>query len=217
MPRLAVVDTPQHGSSTGGARNEERISSSRKRSRSAPPALGRDRASRFHDPVVDPDTGVKTRTVLDKDQQAMVVLGYMSLPKGKAAHSAALVELCDKYNVNLHYPARLVAQLASNEALISRVGVGGKPRRITTTERDVLIRDLRENAYDLTYLQIQEATSIPRAVRAGDSGLEDVRQVDEAAPHGRPGNRAQRVGAQAPQERVGGPRRRGREVVFRLC
>ena len=63
----------------------------------------RHRVSRFHKPAVSAATahrGQHQRTVLDKDQQAMVMLKYRSLPAIEAARRETLVAVV-QFDVNL--------------------------------------------------------------------------------------------------------------------
>ena len=133
MPRLQVAEKPQQGYSTGGTRNEAQIGSAKKRKKPAV-ALGADRASRFHEPAVN-DDGRKLRTILDKDQQAMVVMKYAELPAGKKARAAGLLAICETYGVNPKYPAALTFKLRNTEELVCRIGVGGAPKVVTQVRR----------------------------------------------------------------------------------
>ena len=105
----------------------------------------------------------KTRTFLTKDQQALLVVEYLELPKwkkGSLARSKALVKLCKKYDVNLDYPSQMLLALKQEKLLPTRDGVGGAPEKITDEEQEVLTATLVEHAYDLTYRQLATLTGI---------------------------------------------------------
>ena len=113
MPRLAnSAEPPQHGS---------RHDKSAKRKKPAAPAE-------------PPAKEKKQRVFLNKDQQALLMLGYYNLPKrkqGSQERGLAMKALCEKYNVTTNYPLKMIASLKANEVLPSRDGVGGAPERIT--------------------------------------------------------------------------------------
>jgi hypothetical protein len=109
MPRLAVVDAPQHGVSTGA-----------KRAREATPEPRRATRSRVPHPVVAelPAAAKKRRHFLSKDKQAALAARHVEIVKtiGKSRkRAAALAKLAEEFKVGADYSRKLVAELR-NEA-----------------------------------------------------------------------------------------------------
>lgn len=154
MGRLKVREPEQHGSRTGtdGKRKEaaKRASRSRSTLRSATPP---------------PSSRKKARVFLTKDQQALLIMRYLQLPKarkGSNARGQALEALCKEFDVNLKYPAELCSKLAATGELPTRDGVGGAPEKITEEEEVLLTNTLETHAYELTYRQLQTLTGIAK-------------------------------------------------------
>jgi len=153
MPRLKVSDAGEHGKRTGtdGKRKEAAKRASRSRS------VGRATTP-------PPTIKKKTRVFLTKDEQALLILRYMQLPKqrkGSKERGKALEALCKEFDVNIKYPAELCAKLSASGELPSRDGVGGAPEKITEEEEVLLINTLETHAYELTYRQLGTLTGIP--------------------------------------------------------
>ena len=154
MPRLHVVEPKQQGVSTGAARSH---SKKRKRSRASP--LGANRGSRSK-------TSAKPKTRsnaarLSPSSQSRLLLSYERLPKPRAARSKALRSLHTEFGVSSAYPAKLTRKLDKSKKLPTRKGVGGRPVHIKGEVLQQLLDTLEENAYDLTFAQLEEETGIP--------------------------------------------------------
>jgi hypothetical protein len=101
MARLKVSESPQQGSSTGATKHAEHLTPEK------PAALGADRARRSRKEAGVTVGSYKKRTTLSKDHQALMLVQYGQLPKGKAAFAAGLAELVARFNVNRDLPAAL--------------------------------------------------------------------------------------------------------------
>ena len=148
MGRLELHDAPQHGPREGQSTTKPVAAKQPKRKASA---------------NTPPPAKKKKRTFLSKDEQALLIVKYLKLPKakkGRGKDAAALDRLCREYDVCSNYPARLVKELEETEVLPDRDGVGGAPERITEEEEVLLISTLESHAYDLTYRQIETLTGI---------------------------------------------------------
>ena len=164
MGRLKVVDAPQRG-----------------RRRPYDPTKATEKSAKGAG--TRSKTIKKPRTFLTKDEQALLAVEYLELPKrkqGSAARSKALVKLCKKYDVNTFYPAEMLRKLKQEKLLPTRDGVGGAPEKITAEQQEVLKATLVEHAYDLTYRQLETLTGIPatsiwRFVKETD-GWKEVRK-----------------------------------------
>ena len=148
MLRLKVPEDPQHA---------PRRSPLRRKTGNSPPA---------RKAIKKKPTRLKKRTFLTKDEQALLMIEYTELPspskKGQGnKRSKAMHELCKKWDVNIDYPRKLIAQLKATKQLPTRDGVGGAPERIDGDDEVRMKDTLRENGYDLTYRQLATLTGIP--------------------------------------------------------
>lgn len=151
MPRLRMVEKEQHGSrAPAGA--------------SGPPSR-RTRAMKDktrRDVTPPPQPKRKKRVFLSKDQQALLLVRYMQLPKNKNKKAKALEELCKEFDVYKGYPAELLQRLKEEERLGERDGVGGAPEKMTEEQVELLVNTLETHAYELTYRQLETITGIPK-------------------------------------------------------
>ena len=150
----SVVEPKQQGVSTGAARSH---SKKRKRSRASP--LGANRGSRSKTSA-KPKTRSKAAR-LSPSSQSRLLLSYERLPKPRAARSKALRSLHTEFGVSSAYPAKLTRKLDKSKKLPTRKGVGGRPVHIKGEVLQQLLDTLEENAYDLTFAQLEEETGIP--------------------------------------------------------
>lgn len=155
MPRLRVVEPPQHGVSTGGP-----VRPKPPRTHSTSKPLGADRSSRKKTRGTTP-RGHKRRTFLSPDDQACVILKYKELPTEKKERSKALRDLRSSFNISKNVPSSLVGKIRKTKKLPTRKHVGGRRFAVTPEAEAELIKVLKEHAYDLTFPQIQELTGIP--------------------------------------------------------
>jgi transposase len=155
MPRLKVVEAPQHGVGHGNGAGARALGGRVRQGNSPKKTVGK-KAPR--------PKPAKKRVFLSKDQQALLILRYKELPKqkkGSKARGNALTALCKEFDVSEAYPRQLIAALKQNELLPVRDGVGGAPEKIEEHEVDFITRTLEEHAYDLTYRQLSTLTGIP--------------------------------------------------------
>lgn len=161
MPRLQTGEPRQQGISTGGLRLHG-ANSPRKKKQEPPPApLGANRASRARAAAAEPLIPTVRGGALTKDRQAKLILEYKELPPKKRQGSRGLGTLAKKYGVHIKYAAALTKKLKESNKLADRKGVGGQNLRITPEVEKEMISVLEENAYDLTFVQLEEKTGIP--------------------------------------------------------
>jgi len=124
MPRLKVDEAPQRGRRTSTGPNKATKKSTK-------------------------GAGTRSKTIkkvprfLTKDEQALLAVDYLELPKqkkGSLARSKALVKLCKKYDVGPYYPAEMLRKLKQEKLLPTRDGVGGAPVKITAEQQEVSLR-----------------------------------------------------------------------------
>ncbi|KAL1511328.1 hypothetical protein AB1Y20_006133 [Prymnesium parvum] len=152
-----MVEEDQHGRRTGAASQAVRTTRQRRKS---PKPLGHDRASRTRN-AERTLSGQKRPRHLTPDEQAQVVMRYKELPNEKRKRSEGLKKIVADFDISQKLPSILVRRLKDEGKLPTRKGVGGRPRLITKEKEEELKKVLHENAYDLTFRQIQELTGIP--------------------------------------------------------
>jgi hypothetical protein len=129
MPRLKTAAVEPRGSRTGS-------DGSAKATKAQPKLGGKKRSG--NSPGKTIVKAPKERVFLTKDQQALLILRYMELPKSKQKKSIELRELCKEFDVNILYPGKLCAKLKETKELPTRDGVGGAPIRMTEEEVELL-------------------------------------------------------------------------------
>ncbi|KAL1499265.1 hypothetical protein AB1Y20_011475 [Prymnesium parvum] len=156
MPRLKVREPSQHA---------ERKAVVTPRAEKGPPS-SRTRSAPQRAVTPTPQSRRKQRVFLSKDQQALLLVRYLELPKNKKRKAAALDELCKEFDVCKNYPALLLKRLKEEEKLPVRDGVGGAPERITEEQEVLLVNTLETHAFELTYRQLETLTG-PGPSRTG--------------------------------------------------
>jgi hypothetical protein len=106
-------------------------------------------------------TPASTKTTLSPNRQSALLVRYHELPTGREEHSAALRNLCAEFEVGLNHPARLLRQVRSTGKLPTRKGAGGRTKVITEAEEERIMELLDEEAYDITFAQMEEQLGIP--------------------------------------------------------
>ena len=147
MPRLKVVEPPQHAFSTGGAVTKRARQNSKRRPKGSLAA------------TAEAGTPNSTKTTLSPNRQSALLVRYNELPTGKEEHSAALRNLCAEFEVGISLPARLLKTVKASGKLPTRKGKGGRNKVITEEEEERIMELLDEEAYDITFVQMEKRTS----------------------------------------------------------
>lgn len=158
MPRLVVDEPPQHGQSTGSAIKRKRVATPEPRNATA--------ARTSPATIADmPPAARKRKAYMSKDRQAALAFEYQEIQhkvQKRAARKLAVEKLCQEYGCGPQYPRQVVASLKKRHALpLSRAGKAGRKERITVAEGERLKELLRENAWDMTFRQIELETGYP--------------------------------------------------------
>lgn len=114
MPRLRVVEPPQHGVRTGSKQNAPK----RPRKRYSPSQRERDASAT---PRTDAEVQ-KKRKPLTKDEKITLLVKYMDLHPDKSGlsqreYSRRLRALCGEFSVHKGYPSVLKARVLKTEVL----------------------------------------------------------------------------------------------------
>ena len=168
MPRLRVVEPKQQGSRTGSWTPASKIPNRRyiRASGSAATPAWKDRASRSKTPN-DETPIVETPSKLSPSTQAEIAVKHTQLQglPSKEEKSAALSGICNEYGINRGYPARISKRLTTKRKLALVQGQGAFHKEtITKDKEEELMHVLKENAYDITFRELEEQTGIAASI-----------------------------------------------------
>ena len=159
MPRLDVREPPQHGTSTGG--------SNRKRQPTTPVEPRRLRARTLPTHIEPlPRRAYKRRLPMSKDKQAALAVRALEIQKTitkPRKRTAALRALAEEFKCGPQYPRQVLHKLKADGKLPNKRTGGGYNKRITPSQGNALRHLLRENGFDMTFTEIQEATGFARS------------------------------------------------------
>lgn len=160
MGRLVVPEPKQQGSRTGSWKP-----ASKKRDRSPAAPAWKDRISRSKIAAAE-TPAVETPSKLSPSTQAEIALKHAELQGLPSEQkSAALSRICEEYGVGRKYPSRIAKRVKTKRKLALKQGQGAAhAKAMTKAKEEELMQILKENAYDLTFRQLEEKIGIASSI-----------------------------------------------------